>query len=103
MGDTTARFTFFDLDHTLLPIDSDYAWGVFTQDIGWTDPVVFKRRNDEFYEHYKNGTLDIHDYVRFATEAVRLKGPQEAATAHERFMRDVILPNIRSEARALVR
>ena len=36
------RLALFDLDHTLLPIDSDYAWGVFTQEIGWTDPVVFQ-------------------------------------------------------------
>ena len=96
------RLALFDLDHTLLPIDSDYAWGVFTQDIGWTDPVVFKERNDEFYEHYKAGTLDIHDYVRFATEAVRLRGPAEAAAAHARFMREVIEPAIRPQALALV-
>ena len=92
----------FDLDHTLLPIDSDYAWGVFTQDIGWTDPVVFKQRNDEFYEHYKAGTLDVHEYVRFATEAVRLRGPAEAEAAHERFMETVIRPAIRAEALALL-
>jgi HAD superfamily hydrolase (TIGR01490 family) len=96
------KLALFDLDHTLLPIDSDYSWGVFTQEIGWTDPVVFKRRNDEFYEHYKAGTLDIHDYVRFATEAVRLRGPAEAQAAHERFMRTVIEPAIRPEALALL-
>ena len=61
----------FDLDHTLLPIDSDYAWGVFTTDIGWTDPHAFRQKNDDFYAHYQAGTLDIHDYVRFAVEAVR--------------------------------
>jgi HAD superfamily hydrolase (TIGR01490 family) len=97
------RLALFDLDHTLLPIDSDYAWGVFMQDIGWTDPVVFKERNDEFFEHYKAGTLDIHDYVRFATEAVRLRGPAEAAAAHSRFMETVIAPAIRAEALSLVR
>ena len=97
------RLALFDLDHTLLPIDSDYAWGVFTQDIGWCDPVVFKERNDEFYEHYKAGTLDIRDYVRFATEAVRLRGPVEAEAAHARFMQTVIEPAIRSEALELVR
>ena len=42
------RIALFDLDHTLLPIDSDYSWGVFTQRIGWTDPAEFRRRNDEF-------------------------------------------------------
>jgi HAD superfamily hydrolase (TIGR01490 family) len=97
------RLALFDLDHTLLPIDSDYAWGVFTQEIGWTDPVAFKERNDEFYEHYKAGTLDIHDYVRFATEAVRLKGPDDAAAAHLDFMHSVIRPALRAEALDLVR
>jgi HAD superfamily hydrolase (TIGR01490 family) len=101
MGPKT-RIALFDLDHTLLPIDSDYSWGVFTQEIGWTDPVAFKHRNDEFFEHYKAGTLDIHDYVRFATEAVRLRGPAEAQAAHERFMRTVIEPALRPQARALV-
>jgi HAD superfamily hydrolase (TIGR01490 family) len=97
------KLALFDLDHTLLPIDSDYSWGVFTQEIGWTDPAVFKHRNDEFYEHYKAGTLDIHDYVRFATEAVRLRGPQEAEAAHARFMETIIQPAMRGEALALVR
>lgn len=100
---TKTAIALFDLDHTLLPIDSDYAWGVFTQEIGWTDPAVFQERNDEFFEHYKAGTLDIHDYVRFATEAVRLRGPVQAREAHALFMRTVIEPAIRAEALALVR
>ena len=96
------KLTLFDLDHTLLPIDSDYCWGVFTQDIGWTDPVVFRQRNDAFYEHYKAGTLDIHDYVRFAIEAVRLKGPQAAAQAHHEFMEQVIRPALHPAALELL-
>ena len=96
------KLALFDLDHTWLPIDSDYAWGVFTQDIGWTDPVLFKERNDAFYAHYKAGTLDIHDYVRFATEAIRARGAIESVAAHDRFMRAVIQPAIRPEALALV-
>lgn len=98
-----SRLALFDLDHTLLPIDSDYAWGVFTQEIGWTDPVLFRRKNDEFYQHYKAGTLDIHEYVRFATDAVRQKGPVEAAAAHDRFMREVVQPHLLEESIALVR
>jgi len=60
----------FDLDHTLLPLDSDYAWGQFSTQIGWTDPAEFLERNDWFYAQYQAGTLDIHDYVRFATAAL---------------------------------
>lgn len=97
------KLALFDLDHTLLPIDSDYSWGTFTTTIGWTDPVEFARRNDEFYAHYQAGTLDVHDYVRFATEAARLKGPAVALAARERFMAEVIRPAIRPQALELVR
>lgn len=97
------KLALFDLDHTLLPIDSDYAWGQFTTHIGWTDAGEFARRNDEFFAHYQAGTLDVHDYVRFAIEATRLKGPEAAAAAHQRFMHEVILPAIKPQARALLR
>jgi len=100
---TRPRITLFDLDHTLLPIDSDYSWGEFTQQIGWTDPVEFKRRNDAFYAHYVAGTLDVHDYVRFAVEALRVRGRDAYAQAHERFMRDWITPALRPQALDLVR
>jgi HAD superfamily hydrolase (TIGR01490 family) len=92
----------FDLDHTLLPLDSDYAWGEFTQRIGWTDPVVFKRRNDEFYADYQAGRLDIHEYVRFATEAVRVKGRVLAEAAREQFLHEVIRPAVRPQALQLI-
>ncbi len=96
------KLALFDLDHTLLPIDSDYAWGVFTTTIGWTDPVDFSLRNDEFFAHYKAGTLDIHDYVRFSTAAIRRQGAINSEAAHANFMRDVVQPAIKQQALALI-
>ena len=96
------RLALFDLDHTLLPLDSDYEWGEFTTRIGWTDREEFGRRNQAFYDDYVAGRLDVHDYVRFATEAVRLRGAAAAAEAHARFMREVIAPAIHAQARALL-
>ena len=100
---TKPQVTLFDLDHTLLPIDSDHSWGEFTQQIGWTDPAAFKARNDEFYAHYIAGTLDVHDYVRFAVEAIRVRDAAQYQAAHERFMRDWIRPALREPALSLVR
>jgi HAD superfamily hydrolase (TIGR01490 family) len=97
------RLALFDLDHTLLPLDSDYEWGEFTTRIGWTDREEFGRRNQAFYDDYVAGRLDVHDYVRFATEAVRLRGAAAAAEAHARFMREVIAPAIRPQALELIR
>lgn len=92
----------FDLDYTLLPIDSDHSWGEFTTRIGWTDPVEFRRRNDEFFAQYQAGVLDVHEYIRFATGPIRSRGAQAAARAHEAFMREVIFPAIKPQALELV-
>ena len=97
------RLALFDLDHTLTPLDSDHAWGEFTVRLGWRDADAFRRANDGYYAAYKDGTLDIHDYVRFAIDAVRERGLAEGRRAHERFMAEVIRPAITDGARALVR
>lgn len=97
------RLALFDLDHTLLPLDSDFEWGEFCIRIGWADREAFGRRNQAFYDQYIAGTLDVHEYVRFATEAARLRGAAESAQAHSRFMCEVIQPAIRQEALDLLR
>jgi HAD superfamily hydrolase (TIGR01490 family) len=97
------KLALFDLDHTLLPLDSDHAWGVFTTTLGWTDPVDFSRRNDEFFAHYRAGTLDIHEYIHFSTVAIRRHGAIKSEAAHADFMRTVIKPAIQPQALELVR
>lgn len=96
------KLALFDLDHTLIPMDSDYEWGVFTTTLGWNDAAEFTRRNEVFYEQYKAGTLDIHEYVRFATTAVRRQGAINSEAAHAIFMRDVVQKAIKPQALELV-
>ena len=96
------KLALFDLDRTLLPLDSDHAWGEFTTRLGWTDAAAFKRANDAFYAGYQAGTLDIDSYIRFAVEAVRQRGKVQAEAAHARFMREVIEPAIMPQALALI-
>jgi HAD superfamily hydrolase (TIGR01490 family) len=96
------RLALFDLDHTLIPIDSDYSWGQFTVAIGWRDAETHTRANDAFYEQYKAGTLDIHDYIRFSVAPLAEHGVEQSDAAHRRFMDEVILPAMRPEAIELV-
>ncbi len=84
------KLALFDLDHTLLPIDSDHTWGEYTMSIGWRDPVEFKRANDAFYEQYKAGTLNPAEYLRFATAAIVQQGAAKSIAAHEHFMLTLI-------------
>lgn len=98
-----ARLCLFDLDHTLLPIDSDHAWGEFVVRLGWADGDAYRAGNEAFYAQYQAGELDIHAYIAFATAPLRRRDAASLAAAHARFMREVITPNILPQASALVR
>lgn len=96
------KIALFDLDHTLIPIDSDFEWGEFTIGLGWCDGAEFKRRNGEFFDQYRAGTLNVHDYVRFATQAIREQGAIKSIAAHALFMADVVQKNIKPQAHELL-
>ena len=96
------HLTLFDLDHTLLPIDSDQSWGRFTTQVGWTSKDDFLLKNEAFYQDYCRGELDIHAYVRFTTQTIRDKGPALSSAMRERFIQEVIAPAIKPQALSLV-
>lgn len=93
----------FDLDDTLLPIDSDHAWGEFVIRLGWVDEDAFRRGNDAFYADYRLGKLDIHAYIHFATAPLRAHDVTTLCAAQARFMQEVITPALHPAALALVR
>ncbi len=96
------NLTLFDLDGTLIPVDSDHAFGAFMIDVGWADAEVWGARNDEFFAQYNAGTLDLAAYVEFATSAWRGRPLAEALAMRERFMAEVMRPALRREALDLV-
>lgn len=93
----------FDLDHTILPLDSDYEWGQFLVRIGAVDPEDFARRNAAFYAQYEAGTLDAVEYLEFALGTLAQFPRAELARMQARFMDEVITPAIRPVATDLVR
>ncbi len=92
----------FDLDGTLLPGDSDHAFGEFMVRLGWTDGAEFAQRNDAFYCDYQHGRLDMAAYIDFITMPWRSRPRAETEAASHRFMREVIQPMLRPSALALV-
>ncbi|MBN8510554.1 MAG: HAD family hydrolase [Burkholderiales bacterium] len=96
------KLALFDLDGTLLAIDSDHSFGEFMVRLGWADADEFRRGNDAFYAQYLAGALDIAAYIRFATAPWRERTAEEQAAASARFIDEVIAPAIDARARALV-
>jgi len=92
----------FDLDHTLLPIDSDHEWGEFLVRVGAVDGASFARRNDAFFAQYQAGTLDPVEYLEFALGTLAAFPRPRLDQLQAQFMAEVIEPAIRPAARALL-
>lgn len=96
------RLALFDLDNTLLGGDSDHAWGDYLCAKGILDPVAYKQRNDEFYQDYLAGKLDLQAYLSFSLEILAVTEPAQLKQWHDAFMRECIEPIILPKALALL-
>jgi HAD superfamily hydrolase (TIGR01490 family) len=96
------QLALFDLDNTLLAGDSDFEWTQFLIDKGVLDRVAFEARNDEFYEQYKAGTLDIFEFLDFQLLSLAMNSRADLEAWHAEFMRARIMPLIGQKARDLV-
>ena len=92
----------FDLDNTLLSGDSDYEWGQYLVDRGVLERDAYETQNAAFFEQYKAGTLDIHEYLGFALRPLAARPPEELERLRAGFLRERIAPMISRRARALV-
>jgi HAD superfamily hydrolase (TIGR01490 family) len=93
----------FDLDHTLIPIDSDYEWGQFLSRIGAVDATVFARRNADFFAQYQAGTLDPVEYLEFALGTLAQFSRAQLDDYHAQFMQEVIQPALLPVAHELIK
>ena len=93
------QLALFDLDNTLLAGDSDFEWTQFLIDKGVLDRVAFEARNDEFYEQYKAGTLDIFEFLDFQLLSLAMNARADLEAWHAEFMRTRIMPLIGQKAR----
>jgi HAD superfamily hydrolase (TIGR01490 family) len=96
------RLALFDLDNTLLGGDSDHAWGDYLCERGILDAVTYKTRNDEFYQDYLAGTLNLTDYLNFSLEILGRTEMAQLDEWHRDFMRDCIEPLMLPKALELI-
>ena len=96
------RLVLFDLDNTLLAGDSDFEWAQFLIEQGVLDREVYEARNQQFYDQYKAGTLDIHEFLDFQLKPLSRHPRAQLDAWHRRYMELKVLPMVSAEARALV-
>lgn len=92
----------FDLDNTLLAGDSDYEWGRFLVQQGIVDGKEFEQKNQQFYDDYKAGRLDIYGFLKFALKPLADYDRILLDQWHKQYMTSHVLPLISDGARKLV-
>ncbi|MEW8014363.1 MAG: HAD family hydrolase [Candidatus Sedimenticola endophacoides] len=92
----------FDLDNTLLAGDSDYLWGVFLAEHRIVDARWYEQENERFYREYREGRLDIHEFLRFSLKPLSEHPLERLRAWRERFLEEKIEPIILPRARELV-
>ncbi len=96
------QLALFDLDNTLLAGDSDYQWGQFLIEIGILDREIQQTVNDQFYQDYKDGKLDIYAFLEFQLKVLSLHSRKQLDAWHAQYMQKKILPMMTDKAKALV-
>ncbi|VVE66370.1 putative phosphatase [Pandoraea captiosa] len=92
----------FDLDHTLLPTDSDKEWGRFLVRQGAVERDSYAQANEAFYQDYRAGRLDMPAYLRFCLAPLARYPRDQLDAWHAQYMEESILPHVRPEALELL-
>jgi HAD superfamily hydrolase (TIGR01490 family) len=92
----------FDLDNTLIADDSDYLWGQFLVDQGIVDKEHYEKANAKFYNDYKQGTLDIVEFLNFSLQPLADNEPQQLYQWRTQFIQEIITPLLLKPAQQLI-
>jgi len=98
------RLALFDLDHTLLPLDSDHQWAEFLARTGRAgDPELVRQRSNALMQQYNAGELTAEKAAEFMLGLLAAHSPTDLAAWHEQYMTEVVRPAIHAPALDLVR
>lgn len=88
----------FDLDHTLLDVDSDYLWGEYIVKHDLVDEAEYRTANQKFYEEYIEGTLDATEYNEFVAQFLTTLPLERLHELREDYIKCEIEPHMRPKA-----
>jgi len=101
-GAATVGIALFDLDNTLIAGDSDYLWGCFLVEQGIVDGATYERENRRFYDQYKVGELDIHEFLDFQLQPLAEHSIDTLQQWRSQYVQEKITPILLPKAHALI-
>ena len=92
----------FDLDNTLIAGDSDFLWGCFLVEQGIVDAALYERENQRFYDQYKVGELDIHEFLDFQLRPLSEHSLDTLQQWRRQYVEEKITPILLPRAQTLI-
>ena len=97
------KLAIFDLDGPLLPIDAGHQWVHFLGEVCGEDLSREVARQDQFAVEYKEGRFDVVAFMDFHMAILARFARVDLDRWMQRFILDVVSPNVTPAARALVK
>lgn len=92
----------FDLDNTLLGGDSDYLWGEFLIEQKIVDDLTYQQANQDFYDQYLAGTMDIFEFLAFQLKPLADNSMTDLLAWREQYLTEKIDPIILDAGKNLI-
>ena len=92
----------FDLDNTLIAGDSDFLWGCFLVEQGIVDAALYERENQRFYDQYRVGELDIHEFLDFQLRPLSEHSLDTLQQWRRQYVEEKITPILLPRAQTLI-
>ncbi|MEX2516618.1 MAG: HAD family hydrolase [Gammaproteobacteria bacterium] len=96
------QLAIFDLDNTLLSGDSDYLWGEYLCENGHIDSAGHREAHQQYYDDYREGRLDIDDFLRFQLQPLAANPFAELQRWRDEYIEQKIRPIILEKGLATI-
>ena len=95
------KIAIFDLDNTILELDSDYEMVNYLIDNNYLSSK-YRKKNEEYFNSYENGSLNIDEFSKFSLKPFVGLNMSEINIILEDFYNQVLSPNFNDVILSLI-
>lgn len=92
----------FDMDFTLLDVDSSTYWCRYLVEKGIVKDPNFLQQEAALMQQYDAGTMDVHDYIAFSMGVLSQYTAEQIEAWSDQYAQEVLSQHVYPEARALI-
>ncbi|MBW3698477.1 HAD-IB family hydrolase [Vibrio sp. T187] len=99
----TKQLIIFDLDKTLISVDSISLWNAYLLKNQLINDSTFITRNDEFIQSYHKGELNLNDYIEFCMQPLAHISVDRISQMAQQFANTMIVDKVFPSAKNLIK